>query len=162
MTEPRSRKEMNVKVVRLTTTEDVVADLLEETDDSVTIRGGIVAVPTKDGNIGFASWTPLLASPVEDITISKSNVVYVGDPNPALIDHYVNQFSKILGVVPVLGEVLTGLDKTGVFATQFSIKGNFEDPKVSVNASSLAPGLLRDLFSPDWLIKERERIFGKN
>ena len=55
MTEPRSRKEMNVKVVRLTTTEDVVADLLEETDDSVTIRGGIVAVPTKDGNIGFAS-----------------------------------------------------------------------------------------------------------
>ena len=74
----------------------------------------------------------------------------------------VNQFSKILGVVPVLGEVLTGLDKTGVFATQFSIKGNYEDPKVSVNASSLAPGLLRDLFSPDWLIKERERIFGAN
>ena len=87
---------MNVKVVRLVTTEDVVADLLEETDDSVTIRGGIVAVPTKDGNIGFASWTPLLASPVEDITINKSNIVYVGDPNPALIDHYVNQFSKIV------------------------------------------------------------------
>ena len=37
MTEQRSRKEMNVKVVRLTTTEDVVGDLLEETDDSVTI-----------------------------------------------------------------------------------------------------------------------------
>ena len=96
MTEPRSRKEMNVKVVRLTTTEDVVADLLEETDDSVTIRGGIVAVPTKDGNIGFASWTPLLASLVEDITISKDHVVYVGDPNSALVDHYVNQFSKIV------------------------------------------------------------------
>ena len=33
MTEPRNRNEMNVKVVRLVTTEDVVADLLEETDD---------------------------------------------------------------------------------------------------------------------------------
>ena len=41
------------------------------------------------------------------------------------------------------------------------MKGKYEDPDVTVNASSLAPGLLRDLFSPDWLIKERERIFKK-
>jgi len=94
--EARTKKDMDVKVIRLVTTEDVVADVLEETDDSVTIRGGIVAVPTKDGNIGFASWTPLLASPVEDITLSKKHIVYVGDPNPALVDHYANQFSKIV------------------------------------------------------------------
>ena len=67
--EARTKKDMDVKVIRLVTTEDVVADVLEETDDSVTIRGGIVAVPTKDGNIGFASWTPLLASPVEDLSL---------------------------------------------------------------------------------------------
>ena len=96
MNEARVKKDMDVRVIRLVTTEDVVADLLEETDDSVTIRGGIVAVPTKDGNIGFASWTPLLASPVEDITLSKKHIVYVGDPNSALVDHYVNQFSKIV------------------------------------------------------------------
>ena len=96
MNEARAKKDMDVRVIRLVTTEDVVADLLEETDDSVTIRGGIVAVPTKDGNIGFASWTPLLASPVEDITLNKKHIVYVGDPNPALVDHYVNQFSKIV------------------------------------------------------------------
>jgi len=29
-----------------------------------------------------------------------------------------------------------------------------------VNASSLAPGLLRDLFSPDWLGAESGRILG--
>ena len=96
MNEARAKKDMDVRVIRLVTTEDVVADLLEETDDSVTIRGGIVAVPTKDGNIGFASWTPLLASPVEDITLSKKHIVYVGAPNPALVDHYSNQFSKIV------------------------------------------------------------------
>ena len=93
MNEARAKKDMDVRVIRLVTTEDVVADLLEETDDSVTIRGGIVAVPTKDGNIGFASWTPLLASPVEDITLNKKHIVYVGDPNPALVDHYAIQFS---------------------------------------------------------------------
>ena len=96
MTEARTRNEMNVKIVRLSTSEDVIADVGDVNDSTVTFRGAIVAVPTKDGNIGFASWTPLLASPVEDITINKSNIVYVGDPNPALIDHYVNQFSKIV------------------------------------------------------------------
>ena len=70
-----------------------------------------------------------------------------------------NQFSKILGVVPVLGEVLTGLDKSGLFATQFSLTGHIDDPDVQVNPSSLiAPGLLRDLFSPNWLKSEEKRI----
>jgi len=70
----------------------------------------------------------------------------------------VNQFSKILGVVPVLGELLTGLDKSGLFATQFSLTGQIDDPDVRVNAASIAPGLLRDLFSPNWLGSEEERI----
>lgn len=71
-----------------------------------------------------------------------------------------NQLSKILGAVPVLGELLTGVDKTGLFSTQFSMKGSLDDPNVTVNALALAPGILRDLFSPDWLGEERKRIFG--
>ena len=72
----------------------------------------------------------------------------------------VNQFSKILGAVPVLGELLTGLDKAGLFATQFSVKGSVDEPEISVNAASLVPGVLRDLFSPDWLGSETNRILG--
>ena len=67
MTEARTRNEMNVKIVRLSTSEDVIADVVDVNDSTVTFRGAIVAVPTKDGNIGFASWCPLLSSPVEDI-----------------------------------------------------------------------------------------------
>jgi hypothetical protein len=72
----------------------------------------------------------------------------------------VNQVNKLLGLVPLVGEVLTGIDKTGLFTTQFSVRGNSDDPDVTVNASSLAPGLLRDLFSPDWLGAESGRILG--
>ncbi|MDA9672514.1 AsmA-like C-terminal domain-containing protein [Alphaproteobacteria bacterium] len=72
----------------------------------------------------------------------------------------VNQVNKLLGLVPLVGEVLTGIDKTGLFTTQFSIRGTSDDPDVKVNASSLAPGLLRDLFSPDWLGVESGRILG--
>ena len=53
--EARNSNEMNVKSVRLSTSEDVIADVIEENDKTVTFRGAIVAVPTKDGNIGFAS-----------------------------------------------------------------------------------------------------------
>lgn len=74
----------------------------------------------------------------------------------------VNQFSKIIGAVPILGQLLSGIDKSGVFATQFNVTGPIEDPDTSVNVASLAPGLIRDLFSPDWLGKERERIIGDN
>ena len=49
-----------------------------------------------------------------------------------------------------------------MFATQFNVTGPIEDPETSVNVASLAPGLIRDLFSPDWLGKERERIIGDN
>ncbi len=72
----------------------------------------------------------------------------------------VNQVNKLLGLLPLVGEVLTGIDKSGLFTTQFSVRGNIDDPDVSVNASSLAPGLLRDLFSPDWLGNEAGRILG--
>ena len=74
----------------------------------------------------------------------------------------VNQFSKIIGAVPVLGELLSGIDKSGLFATQFNVTGDIADPETSVNAASIAPGFIRDLFSPNWLARERNRILGQD
>jgi hypothetical protein len=71
-----------------------------------------------------------------------------------------NQLSKIIGAVPLLGNVLTGIDKSGIFTTQFSMVGDFDDPQTTINAASLAPGVLRDLFSPEWLKRESQRLFG--
>ena len=73
-----------------------------------------------------------------------------------------NLVSNIIGGVPLVAEILTGVDRTGLFATQFSMQGSIDDPDLSVNALALVPGLLRDIFSPNWLGVERERIFGKN
>ena len=72
----------------------------------------------------------------------------------------VNLISNIISKVPIVAEILTGVDKTGLFATQFSMQGSIDEPEVGVNALALAPGFLRDLFSPDWLGAESKRIFG--
>ena len=55
--------------------------------------------------------------------------------------------------------MLTGLDKSGIFATQFRVTGLSDDMKTAVNPASIAPGLLRDLISPNWLGKESDRFF---
>ncbi len=71
----------------------------------------------------------------------------------------VSQISNIVGKLPLIGNVLTGLDKSGIFATQFRVTGLSDDMKTAVNPASIAPGLLRDLISPNWLGKESDRLF---
>jgi len=75
----------------------------------------------------------------------------------------VNQISKLLGGLPILGNLITGFDKSGIFVTQFRVTGTSDDMKTSVvPVSSVAPGLIRDLFSPNWLGSEEQRLFGSN
>jgi len=68
--------------------------------------------------------------------------------------------SQIIGVIPLVGEILTGVDNAGLFVTQFSLKGSIDDPDSSVTPASIVPGVLRDLFSPAWLRREGDRILG--
>ena len=69
-------------------------------------------------------------------------------------------FSQIIGAIPLVGEILTGVDNAGLFVTQFSMTGNIDDPDNSVTAASIVPGVLRDLFSPAWIRREGDRILG--
>jgi hypothetical protein len=56
--------------------------------------------------------------------------------------------NAILGQVPVIGPLLGG-GSQGLFATNFRLSGASVDPQVTVNPlSALAPGVLRQLFSP--------------
>ena len=73
----------------------------------------------------------------------------------------VNQISKLISRLPLLGDLITGIDKSGIFVTQFKVTGTSDDMKTSVNpVTSVAPGLIRDLFSPNWLGNEEQRLFG--
>ena len=68
--------------------------------------------------------------------------------------------NQVIGAIPLLGNLLTGVDKGGLFVTQFSMTGSIDDPKTTANAASLIPGVLRDVVSPDWLAREGARILG--
>ncbi len=52
--------------------------------------------------------------------------------------------NSVLGVIPILGELLIGRKGEGVFAFTYKVNGTLSQPKVSVNLlSGLAPGFLR-------------------
>jgi len=87
---------MNVKLVRLTTGEDVMCDLIEETDDSVTFANPIVAVPAGNGQIGFAPWSPLLSKEVKELTLDKKFVMYVSEAQEQIVTEYQSMFSPII------------------------------------------------------------------
>ncbi len=55
--------------------------------------------------------------------------------------------SRIVGAIPLLGNLLTGGEGGGLFAWTYTVKGPPATAEVSVNALSiLAPGILRSLF----------------
>ena len=59
----------------------------------------------------------------------------------------VYSLNRLIGQVPIIGRILTGVDGRGAFAATFSIEGSHENPTVYVNPLAiLTPGLIRDFF----------------
>ena len=79
----------------------------------------------------------------------ENNVDFTGSIAP------IKLISRLVSVVPAIGELLTGLDKKGLFVGQFKLSGNVESPNIDINEMSFAPGILREIFSKDW-IKEKK------
>ena len=85
---------MTVKLIRMWSGEDVIADITKEDTDSITITDPIVAVPSQQpGQIAFAPWSPLLQK--DELEVTRKYIVYIGDPQPNIIEQYNTMFSKI-------------------------------------------------------------------
>ena len=85
---------MTVKLIRMWSGEDVIADIVEETTDSIVITDPIVAVPSQtQGNIAFAPWSPLLQK--DKIEVTRKYLVYIGDPQEEIIEKYKSMFGKL-------------------------------------------------------------------
>ena len=74
------------------------------------------------------------------IDVGERTVDFEGSLAPAAT------LQRAIGKIPLLGQVLTGVNREGIIATQFSIKGPFDEPAVKANPlSTLTPGITRDL-----------------
>lgn len=86
---------MNTKLVRFRSGEDVICDLVSETDTEITIENALVAVPQGQGQLGFAPWSPLSKEDTQ-FTIPRDYTVYIVEPNPNITEQYEGIFSTLI------------------------------------------------------------------
>ena len=86
---------MNTKLVRFRSGEDVICDIVSETDTEITIGNALVAVPQGQGQLGFAPWSPL-AKEDTHFTVPRDYTVYIVDANPEITEQYEGLFATLV------------------------------------------------------------------
>ena len=86
---------INVKLIRIMTGEEVVAELVSETEDSITIKNGLVVIPQAQ-NVGFAPWATVISKENPEITVSKSHVIYMVEVDESVRIKYNEIFGSKL------------------------------------------------------------------
>jgi len=86
---------MNVKLIRMWSGEDVIADQVGDLIDRIVIRNPIVAIPAGNGQLGFAPWSPLLKDKNVDLEITKKYIVYIAEVQEQIVEQYEQMFSVI-------------------------------------------------------------------
>jgi len=86
---------MNVKLIRMWSGEDVIADQVGDLVDKIVIRNPIVAIPAGNGQMGFAPWSPLLKDKGVDLEVTKTYIVYISEAQEQIVEQYEQMFSVI-------------------------------------------------------------------
>jgi len=83
---------IDVKLIRIVTGEEIIAEVLSETDDTITVQNGLVVLPSAQG-VGFAPWATVISKDEPEIEMSKNHIVYV----VALQDDVCKKYNEMFG-----------------------------------------------------------------
>jgi hypothetical protein len=86
---------MNVKLIRVVTGEEIVAEVVSETDDTITVQNALVVLPTNNG-VGFAPWATVISKDDPEITVSRNHLVYVAEVQEDVSKKYNEMFGSKL------------------------------------------------------------------
>ena len=78
---------MNVKLFRIATGEEVIAEVVSEDDANVTVQNGLVVLPTGQ-SVGFAPWSPVVDEDNRELVVSRNHIVYIGEVSSSVKKKY--------------------------------------------------------------------------
>ena len=91
---------IDVKLIRIVTGEEIIAEVLSETDDTITVQNGLVVLPSAQG-VGFAPWATVISKDEPEITMKKNFVVYIAAVQDDVAQKYNEMFgSKLVTPTP--------------------------------------------------------------
>ena len=83
---------IDVKLIRMITGEEIIAEIVSETDDTITVQNGLVVLPSAQG-VGFAPWATVISKDEPEITVKKTFVVYIA----AVQDDVAQKYNEMFG-----------------------------------------------------------------
>ena len=86
---------INVKLLRIVTGEEVIAEFVSESDTTITVKNGLVVLPTQ-GGVGFAPWATVIDDNKPEITLSHNHVVYIAEVSSDVRKKYNELFGRKL------------------------------------------------------------------
>jgi hypothetical protein len=86
---------IDVKLIRIITGEEVVAELLEETASYIKVQNGLVVLPTAQ-SVGFAPWATVISKENPEITVQKTHVVYLAEVQEDVAKKYNEMYGSKL------------------------------------------------------------------
>ena len=84
--------ELNIKLIKITSGEEVVCNLIEDGDNHYLIHKGISPIPNANGTVGFVPWCPLEDKNSGGIKIAKQFIMYVTEP----AEEIAKQFERMV------------------------------------------------------------------
>ena len=85
---------MDVKLLRIVTGEEVIAELVSENAAEVTIKNGLVVLPNANG-VGFAPWATVISKQKPEIVVNREFIVYIVECDVDVVEKYESLFSPI-------------------------------------------------------------------
>lgn len=96
---------MNIKTFKLTSGEEFIAELIEDTETVYLIEKPVVVVAISEDKHAFSPW--VVTSVETSYSIPKKDVRFAVDPVPDLLKAYEDQFG--VGVIkPTAKQIITG------------------------------------------------------
>ena len=86
---------IDVKLIRIVTGEEIIAELLEETESYIKVQNGLVVIPSAQG-VGFAPWATIISKEKPEITLDKRNLIYIVDLDEEVTKKYNEMFGSKL------------------------------------------------------------------
>lgn len=86
----------DVKLIRMSSGEDVVATIVHDSETRLVVKDAIVAVPTTAGQIGFAPWSPIISKEDKEIPVSKNFIVYITNVDSKVKEQYDTMYGNIV------------------------------------------------------------------
>jgi membrane-anchored protein YejM (alkaline phosphatase superfamily) len=86
---------IEIKLIRIVTGEEIVAEVLDTSEDSLKIQNALVVIPQQQG-VGFAPWATVISKDTPEIVIKQEHVVYTVEVQEEVAGKYNEMFGSKL------------------------------------------------------------------